>query len=641
MGLTIRHFAALFFPVALFVVVGAAFYLHADRTARVEAIKIREAARLGREAEIFMAIMESRAADAAFLAAHITDMLQDSGEDGHEHIAGLLWSFAAHKRWNTQVRFLDARGRESVRLNIGPEGPARVPDTELQDKSRTAYFQKASGVPFGQVHVSRFDLNVEHGKIEEPWRPVLRMSSPVMGPDNTFAGLVVLNLDGHIPLNRLRQAATAALGRPLLVNEQGYWLLGPSPDLEWGFQVKDGREGAMDAVWPGVWDTIREGGRGQFFHDGALYTFETIKGDSPGWLGSSPVRLAEESWRLVARVDPADMLPPLDTVFVVLTGVLLVLLGSVSWMWASGRARRAVIQAALAASEEKFRAMSEASRDALVMIDDQARVAFWNRSAENMFGLSREKMLGRLLHDVVAQPEDLDKVRAGFPGFADKGRGKVVDTITEVTARRGDGGLFPVELSVAAFRHEGRWWAVGAARDVSERKRTEELLVRLATTDGLTGLFNRRRFLEASEAELERSNRYGHPASLLMFDVDHFKSINDTRGHDAGDRVLTALGRIARETLRTVDILGRIGGEEFAALLPETGLEEAARIAERLRRAVSAMELDTGAAPLSVTISLGVAQWTGPGEDLEALLKRADEAMYRAKEAGRDRAELG
>lgn len=637
-ALTLRHFMSLFVPLALFVLVGAWAYLHADSQTRREAIVAREMARVSREAEVFTSIIEARATDAAFLAAHITDMLQDPGTARHDRIFRLLWSFAARKQWYVQIRFLDARGTETVRLDIGPDGPARVPEHGLQDKSRTAYFRMGAGLPFGKVHVSKFDLNVEHGKIEEPRLPVLRFSSPVMGPDGAFAGLVVLNMDGRIVLNRLRQAAVAALGRPLLTNGQGYWLLGPSPDTEWIFQTEDGRHGTVDAVWPGVWSRIQSGGQGQFFLDGALYSFETVRADDQGWVDALTERLPEEDWRIVARVASEDIRPPMDTMFVAMTASLFVLLGAMSWMWASGRARRELIQADLSASEEKFRAMSEASRDALVMIDDQGRVAFWNRSAEEMFGLSRDEMMGRSLHDVVSKPEDRNMVMAGYPEFASTGRGRVVNAITEVTARKGDGSVFPVELSVAAFRQANRWWAVGAARDISERKRTEELLTHLATTDSLTGLLNRRRFLEAGSAELDRAGRFRHPASLIMFDVDHFKAVNDTLGHAVGDMVLSTLARVAGETLRGVDVLGRIGGEEFAALLPETEIQDAVYAAERLRAAVESMEIVAGKMPLSVTISLGVAQWDGT-ENLESLLNRADAALYRAKEAGRNRVE--
>ncbi|MEF3698318.1 sensor domain-containing diguanylate cyclase [Desulfolutivibrio sp.] len=616
-------------------------YLAMSNASQREAIKAREAARVNREAQIMSAILAARSADAAFLAARITDELDSKHASNHERIVDLLWSFAEIKSGYVQVRFLDSRGRESVRVDNTPEGARLAPDGQFQDKSQTAYFQKGTLLPFGSVSVSRFDLNVERGEIEIPLLPVLRFSSPVLGADGSFAGIVVLNLNGEVIRERLRQAASAALGRPLLVNADGYWLVGPTPEEEWGFQLRERSELTVQSAWPGTWERIRSQERGQFLLDGALYTFDVVQADSTIGITSSSVMIPEEGWKIVARVPKERLAPPLNTVFIVMTVGLAVFLGGLSWLWASGRAKRDMIQAELADSESQFRAMSEASQDALVMTDDQGRVAFWNRAAERMFGVSRQDMEGRPLHDVVAPADELDKARVGLRDFKQTGDGAVINEIGEYVARRGDGSPFPVELSVAAFRRDDRWWAVGSARDISERKRAEEALRELATTDGLTGLLNRRRFVEMGEAEIERTKRTGRPLSLIMFDVDHFKKVNDTFGHGVGDMVLVALARTATDALRAVDILGRLGGEEFAAILPETGLGEAADVAERLRRAVADMGLAPNAEPLPVRISLGVVQGQGAGETLDDLLRRADTALYKAKSAGRDRVEQG
>jgi diguanylate cyclase (GGDEF)-like protein/PAS domain S-box-containing protein len=292
---------------------------------------------------------------------------------------------------------------------------------------------------------------------------------------------------------------------------------------------------------------------------------------------------------------------------------------------------------ALAENEAKIRAMSEASQDGLIMLDDQGRVAFWNRSAEGIFGYSREEALGRRLHELVTIGEDKAKAELAFAHFAKTGQGPAVGVITEFVTRRKDGTTFPAELSLGAFQLQGRWWAVGTVRDITERKRAEALLLELATTDGLTGLTNRRHFMERGNAELGRARRTGQQVSCIMFDVDHFKKFNDTYGHDAGDAVLKALAKTARETLRGIDVLGRLGGEEFSALLPETGLEAALQAAERLRVAVAGMSLVHAGTSLAVTMSLGVAQAAGAEETLEALLKRADQALYEAKQSGRNR----
>jgi len=172
------------------------------------------------------------------------------------------------------------------------------------------------------------------------------------------------------------------------------------------------------------------------------------------------------------------------------------------------------------------------------------------------------------------------------------------------------------------------------------RRRTvamEESLRRMATTDPLTGAANRRRFLDAADAEAHRFRRYGRPYSLLMLDIDHFKGVNDTYGHAAGDQVLIETARRCGGALRMGDLFGRLGGEEFAALLPETGAEEARILAERLRRSVAEVEVPAPNGAIRVTVSIGVAEASEGGGTAEAVLALADGALYRAKEAGRDR----
>jgi len=172
---------------------------------------------------------------------------------------------------------------------------------------------------------------------------------------------------------------------------------------------------------------------------------------------------------------------------------------------------------------------------------------------------------------------------------------------------------------------------------VGEVDRREAELRELATKDALTGIANRRHFLETAERELHRAERYGHPAAFLMLDIDHFKDVNDTLGHAAGDEVLKAAVDACGSRLRAVDILGRIGGEEFAVLMPETDADQGMVAAERIREAVSAAGACVGDRFVSCTTSIGLASAPGSGYDLGALMKAADGALYEAKLAGRDR----
>lgn len=203
---------------------------------------------------------------------------------------------------------------------------------------------------------------------------------------------------------------------------------------------------------------------------------------------------------------------------------------------------------------------------------------------------------------------------------------------------------FAWSITVTIHRNFRRYWANKQERDIDnhrlrqeiqQRERLEIDLKRLAMTDTLTNIDNRRSFMEHLHREVKRAQRQHNPLSVINFDIDLFKHINDEFGHDVGDRVLVDVSRLVEERLRESDIFGRMGGEEFAILIPDGDLEDARKLAEILRQALhhhSTLHQDK---ILKVTASFGVAQFK-INEDIDDLLKRADQAMYKAKNAGRD-----
>jgi diguanylate cyclase (GGDEF)-like protein len=171
---------------------------------------------------------------------------------------------------------------------------------------------------------------------------------------------------------------------------------------------------------------------------------------------------------------------------------------------------------------------------------------------------------------------------------------------------------------------------------VTQRKRAEEEIHLLATTDSLTGIANRREFVRILEGEVDRARRYGVPLSLAMYDLDNFKRVNDTYGHDAGDDVLQAVTSLVKENIRAVDVAARWGGEEFMVLMPQSDIQAARNAAEKLRLAIAGHCFDKID---RLTASFGIAVFE-PQDDLNSLLKRVDDALYRAKELGRNRVEI-
>jgi diguanylate cyclase (GGDEF)-like protein len=200
--------------------------------------------------------------------------------------------------------------------------------------------------------------------------------------------------------------------------------------------------------------------------------------------------------------------------------------------------------------------------------------------------------------------------------------------------------------------------AIIVNQDITSRKREEQELLHaksalevanrelhralereqvMARTDDLTGVNNRRHFLDLATREFAVAQRYQHPLSVLLIDVDHFKQVNDTFGHQVGDAILKRVAQIAREYLRDADVLARYGGEEFIVSLPNTDAHGAFIAAEHIRRAIAERGMQTGNEPVRVTISAGVAEISGKEDTLDRLIQRADQALYTAKTAGRNR----
>ncbi|MBG0776283.1 MAG: diguanylate cyclase [Desulfovibrionaceae bacterium] len=588
-----------------------------------------------------------------------------------------------------QVRVLDATGREVVRVDrSGPTAaPGAVPASELQDKSRRYYFMESMRMPPGGVYLSPMDLNVEHGLLEVPHKPMLRFGIPV-DRDGRRLGVVVVNYLGRLLLDALSGPAVGRMGAVGLCNGQGYWLKALAPGEEWGFQLPGGRDWTLARRAPEIWAQTATLRRFQTLADAGLYSVRWVRplplsseglgmagnaataaatgnasgsvlggapeGATAGMPGSMPGSAQEngregaaaDGWWLVSLVEAADV----DAVVRPVIGshaqsaVLVCLLfgvGALGLALAYERRKQGLAfirrqYDLLAQAEGKLRAVMESSHDALVITDAAGLVEYWNAAAESMFGYSAAEAIGRPVHELVAAAEDRELARQRLTEFARTGQGAIVGAVSEFLARRKGGDRFSAELALTAFRYDGAWHAASAVRDITERKETERRLKEMAATDGLTGLFNRRHFLEVADAELKRARRFGNPLALLMFDVDHFKRVNDTLGHAAGDAVLRRMAVVCTRVLRTVDVVGRIGGEEFAALLPETGADAAREVAERLRGAVEAEEVEHGATVVRCTVSVGVAALVADA-DVDALLKRADTALYRAKESGRNR----
>lgn len=305
----------------------------------------------------------------------------------------------------------------------------------------------------------------------------------------------------------------------------------------------------------------------------------------------------------------------------------------------TGRLR---VESALRASERKLNELLQNLPTAVLVYDQQGRVEYANPAAERLLGVGRRYLKGRTAANMVAKFQGEDGVELAPEEHAVSrvlaSAAPLQDQIIGISARDGSATSW---AQVSAFPETGTDGGIERVIvtlvDITERKLLEQRLTREAQTDALTGMLNRRHFMQLAGREVLRARRHGVPLSLVMMDVDHFKRINDRHGHQAGDQVLRKLGEICHKLLRENDFACRLGGEEFALLFPETNSAQAEVIAERLRSIIAStiISAPTGAA-LRWTSSIGVATLQQKDEGIEGLVHRADTALYQAKADGRN-----
>lgn len=269
-------------------------------------------------------------------------------------------------------------------------------------------------------------------------------------------------------------------------------------------------------------------------------------------------------------------------------------------------------------------------------LDPDWTMLFVSQGCTRLTGYRPEDLVDNRLvsYASLINPEDNERMAADVQAAVASGQSF---SLEYGLTRRDGSRIWVWERGRGVEEENGTVVLEGIVLDISDRKALESELEELATRDPLTGLYNRRELSRVMEEELERARRYQRPMALLWIDFDHFKDINDTYGHAAGDSVLRSVSRLLERSVRSVDSIGRFGGEEFVIVLPEMDLEEARETAERLRNRVSesAQPLGDGQS-VPLTISVGVAVYPDHGVSISALCAAADKAMYLAKDRGRN-----
>ncbi|ABE50734.1 diguanylate cyclase/phosphodiesterase with PAS/PAC sensor(s) [Methylobacillus flagellatus KT] len=321
--------------------------------------------------------------------------------------------------------------------------------------------------------------------------------------------------------------------------------------------------------------------------------------------------------------------------------VLMATLSIVGMLIAALQSSREVTERALRHSETKFRAVIENAQDGIVSIDEDGRLVEFNHAAEVMFGYRREDVLGKMLVDILIPLSLRDAHRRGHERYLASGVSKMLDRRLELSALRADGTEFPVEVTITSLKEQGLPLLTGFFRDLTERRKVESEIRNLAFYDALTTLPNRRLLLDRLQQAIAASVRHGRHGAVLFIDLDNFKALNDSRGHDIGDLLLVEVARRLRQCVRNEDTVARLGGDEFVIVLEDLSLNLEQAIAQTRQVAQKVLEIinhpyQLGEIEHHNSSSIGIVLFNGNFVSMEELLKRSDTAMYEAKAAGRN-----
>ncbi|MCB5190685.1 EAL domain-containing protein [Methylobacillus arboreus] len=321
--------------------------------------------------------------------------------------------------------------------------------------------------------------------------------------------------------------------------------------------------------------------------------------------------------------------------------VLMSTLSIVGLLITALQSSRELTEKALRNSETRFRAVIENAQDGIVSIDEQGRLVEFNQAAENMFGYRRDEVLGKMLVETLIPPALREAHKQGHQRYLHTGQSKMLDRRLELSALRADGTEFPVELTITSLKEQGVPLLTGFFRDLTERRKVETEIRNLAFYDALTSLPNRRLLMDRLQQAIVASVRHGNHGAVLFIDLDDFKALNDSRGHDTGDLLLIEVARRLRQCVRNEDTVARLGGDEFVIVLEDLSLSLEQAIAQT--RQVAQKVLDAINHPYQLgeiehhnSSSIGIVLFNGNFVSMEELLKRSDTAMYEAKAGGRN-----
>ncbi|MCK9491535.1 MAG: diguanylate cyclase [Sulfurimonas sp.] len=510
-----------------------------------------------------------------------------------------------------QLRYIDKNGMEIIRINKRNRSDEAIliARDKLQNKASRDYFQIVSAMKDKKVWYSKFDLNIEHGKVEIPYKPTIRIAIPLFDDSQRFEGMLMVNL---LTKNLLDSISNSSTFEHFIVDKDGNYIV--HPDSRYSFNKYTGVRRTITKDFPKNASNILS--KQESFNNSYVYKLnDIIKNEDEALLILKPKKEYQEQF-LKDRI--------LSTVYI----ILLSMLASIFMAFFASKKPSELQRALFLAHRELKRFASILDKYVVsARVKRDSTIAEVSSAFEVASGYSKEELVGQPMN--IIRHEDTPLLL-----YTELWKNVLSDKAWdgEIKNKKKDGTEFWLEQHIVAVKDEQG--EVESFLSVSQDITLKKELEILSSIDKLTGILNRRKLDEFLDYEVEIAKRHKHDLSLIIVDIDHFKDVNDTHGHQVGDLVLFEITKMITNLVRKSDIFGRFGGEEFLIICPHTTQEEAFVLSQKLKEEVSSYHFNKVGYK---TISLGIAQLTDD-DDAQSLVKKADIALYEAKNTGRDKA---
>jgi diguanylate cyclase (GGDEF)-like protein/PAS domain S-box-containing protein len=519
-----------------------------------------------------------------------------------EEIEQIFLAIATSNNQIMQARLISSNGKELIRVDRKKENekPFIVLEEKLQDKSGRDYFQIVSKMTTSTIWHSKFDLNIENGKIEVPYKPTMRVALPLFD-DGVFSGMVIVNL---LTNNLLLAIGESTAFEHFIIDQDKNYIFHPNKHFSFNKYTEVKRDLKED------------------FPDGlagvGVYSFPL----------ESILQNGEQAiFVLKTKEKFQETLINNRIKIIILVLILTIILSFLLALYLSKKP--VALQNALMKANEKLNQFGAIIDKYVITATTKpdSTIVEVSSAFENNCGYSKDELIGQKIN-IINHPEENKTIFQGLWNTILSG----TTWIGEIKNKNKDGESYWLKQHIIPTinaKNNTIESFVSIGIDITAKKELEEL----ASIDALTRLYNRRMIDKFAKNEVESVKRHSKHLSIIMIDIDHFKSVNDTYGHQVGDDILTQMAKLILDNTRQSDIQGRYGGEEFIIICPHTALESALLVAEKIRIAVENFQFDVVG---NKTISLGVATFEA-NDDVASLIKKADDALYKAKNSGRNK----